>query len=118
MTSEVVTEALTFGDIVLAPFPFTDQSATKRRPAVVVSSTAYNAARPDVILMAVTSQVRGTLGFGEVRIADWEGAGLLKASAIKAVIVTLERGLVIRRIGALGVGDQAALRGAMAGMLG
>ena len=118
MTSEVATETLAFGDVVLAPFPFTDQSATKRRPAVVVSSATYNAARPDVILMAITSQVRETLGFGEVRISDWEGAGLLKASAIKAVIVTLEQGLVIRRIGALGVGDQVGLRGTLAGMLG
>ena len=118
MTSEVVTEALTFGDIVLVPFPFTDQSATKRRPAVVVSSASYNATRPDVILMAVTSQVRETPGFAEVRIADWEGAGLLKASAIKAVILTLERGLVVRRLGALAEEDLVALRGALAGMLG
>ena len=26
-----------FGDVVLVPFPFTDQSGTKKRPAVVVS---------------------------------------------------------------------------------
>ncbi len=29
-----------FGDILLVPFPFTDQSTTKKRPAVVVSSSA------------------------------------------------------------------------------
>jgi mRNA interferase MazF len=45
-----------FGAIVLVPFPFTDQSASKRRPAVVISKRAYNSARPDIVVMAVTSQ--------------------------------------------------------------
>jgi mRNA interferase MazF len=48
-----------FGDIVLVPFPFTDQSGTKRRPAVVVSGRRYHTERPDLIIMAVTSQSRG-----------------------------------------------------------
>jgi mRNA interferase MazF len=43
-----------FGDIILVPFPFTDQSAAKKRPAVVVSSDIYNRQRPDIIIMAVT----------------------------------------------------------------
>ena len=32
------TTGYSFGTIVLVPFPFTDQSGIKRRPAVVVSS--------------------------------------------------------------------------------
>lgn len=44
-----------FGDVILVPFPFTDQSTSKKRPAVVISSAAYNAERPDLIIMAVTS---------------------------------------------------------------
>ena len=39
-----------FGDVVLVPFPFTDQSAVKRRPAVVVSSSTYHQARPDLLI--------------------------------------------------------------------
>ena len=35
-----------FGDVVLVPFPFTDQTTTKKRPAVVVSSDAYHRDRP------------------------------------------------------------------------
>ncbi|MFP5465559.1 MAG: type II toxin-antitoxin system PemK/MazF family toxin, partial [Gammaproteobacteria bacterium] len=46
-----------FGDVVLVPFPFTDQSTTKKRPAIIVSSQHYNAQRPDLIVMAVTSQL-------------------------------------------------------------
>jgi hypothetical protein len=62
-----------FGDVVLVPFPFTDQSGTKKRPAVVVSSDGYNASRRDIVIMAVTSQVRTPLGFGEGMIDDWQG---------------------------------------------
>jgi mRNA interferase MazF len=61
--------ALHFGDVIVVPFPFTDQSATKKRPAVVVSSDSYQRERPDVILMAITSQLRPTLGVGEVAVA-------------------------------------------------
>ena len=67
-----------FGDIVLVPFPFTDQTASKQRPAVVVSNRAYNAARPDVVVMAVTSQLRPSPAFGEVWIGEWREAGLIK----------------------------------------
>lgn len=31
--------ANSFGEVVLVPFPFTDQSGAKKRPAVVVSSS-------------------------------------------------------------------------------
>jgi hypothetical protein len=72
-----------FGAIVLVPFPFTDQSASKRRPTFIVSGRAYNAAKPDVVVMAVTSQLRALPAMGEVWIGDWRPAGLLKPSAIK-----------------------------------
>jgi mRNA interferase MazF len=50
--------AYQFGDVVLVPFPFTDQSARKQRPGVVVSGLAYHRARCDVLLMPITSRVR------------------------------------------------------------
>jgi len=43
-----------FGDIILVPFPFTDQSDVKKRPAVIASSDLYNQKRPDIIIMAIT----------------------------------------------------------------
>ena len=58
------------GDVVLVPFPFTDQSTTKKRPAVVISSHAYNNERPDLIIMAVTSQIKPTAILGEVIVQD------------------------------------------------
>ena len=99
----------TFGDVILVPFPFTDQTATKKRPAIVISSKDYNAARPDIILMAVTSQLRASAGFGEVWLTDWEAAGLLKPSAAKPVFTTIERSLVIKQLGHLTAGDKDKL---------
>ena len=85
-----------FGDIVLVPFPFTDQTASKKRPAVVISTSAYNSVKPDLIIMAVTSQFRPVAAFGEVWLDRWQAAGLLKPSAVKPVIATLEQSLVTR----------------------
>ncbi len=98
-----------FGDIILVPFPFTDQSTSKKRPAIVISSDNYNRYKPDIILIAVTSQVNATLQFGEVLINDWAGAGLLKSSLVKPIITTLEGNLVIRTLGKLQSPDLQAL---------
>jgi hypothetical protein len=38
------TTIYSFGDVVLVPFPFTNQTTTKKRPAVIVSSAEYNKA--------------------------------------------------------------------------
>ncbi len=107
-----------FGDIVLVPFPFTNQTAIKQRPAVVISGRSYNQARPDLLMMAVTSQLRPAATLGEVWLSDWRADGLLKPSAVKPVIATLEQGLVIRRLGAVSKQDQAALRRALQEIIG
>lgn len=64
-----------FGSVVLVPFPFTDQSDTKKCPAVVVSSAGYNASRRDMVIMAITSQVRTPLGFAKQWLATGRKPG-------------------------------------------
>ena len=107
-----------FGDVVLVPFPFTDQSTTKQRPAVVVSSARYHAERPDLILMAVTSMQRESPPVGELSVRGWQAAGLLKPSAIKPILTTIEKRLVRKRLGMLNDDDRAGLRQALALILG
>lgn len=104
------TTGFEFGDVVLVAFPFTDQVRSKKRPAVIVNSTGYARARPDVILMAITSRLRQPVDFGEVPIQDWGSAGLLRASAIKPVVFTTEQTLLSRRLGKLSTSDQQAVR--------
>ena len=107
-----------FGDVVLVPFPFTSQTASKQRPAVIVSNRAYNLAKPDLIMMAITSQFRPTPALGEVWLTQWQAANLLKPSAVKPVFATFEQALVIRQLGALAPIDKVALRQAIGQIIG
>jgi len=107
-----------FGEIVLVSFPFTDQTGAKKRPAVIVSSTAYNLARMDLVLMAVTSQVRKPIKSDEIEIVDWQKAGLLKPSVIKPVFTTIEKNLILRRLGNLENDDVENLRTILQTILG
>jgi len=110
--------SIRFGDVIVVPFPFTDQSAIKKRPAVVVSSETYHRERPDLILMAITSQARTAPTVGEVAVVHWQAAGLLKPSVIKPLVTTIEARLVLRQLGALHVDDVAALRKVLANIIG
>jgi mRNA interferase MazF len=107
-----------FGDVILVPFPFTDQTTGKQRPAIVVSSTEYNSNRPDIVLMAVTSQVRQPVPYGDTIIINWEKAGFIKPSVMKPIFTTIEKGLVIKRLGRLAKKDEQALRETLQKILG
>jgi mRNA interferase MazF len=107
-----------FGDIVLVPFPFTDQSMSKKRPAIVVSSSVYHRKRPDLVLMAVTSQIRPSTSFGEITITEWKQAGLLKPSVIKPIFTTVEKGHVLRKLGRIEENDRRDLQKALRVLLG
>lgn len=104
------TTIYSFGDVVLVAFPFTNLLTTKKRPAIVISHTTYQAARPDIILMAITSQTRSAPMIGEFPLQDWQGAGLAKPSLVKPLIATLEQSQIIRVLGKLAPSDEASLR--------
>jgi mRNA interferase MazF len=91
----------------------------KKRPAVVIGSDTYHRHRADVVVMAVTSQAsKSVVAAGDVLINEWKDAGLLKPSLIKPVLATLDRRLVLRRLGELRDRDRDALRVALKQMLG
>lgn len=92
------------GDVVLVPFPFTNLSRAKQRPALVISPDALNAARDDVLIVAITSRVPATLAADEFLIPadDLAACGLPKPSVLKLTkLVSLHRQLVLKRIGTL-----------------
>ncbi len=99
-----------FGDVLLVPFPFTSLTSTKKRPAVVVSCADYHRERGEIILMAVTSQLKSPMAFGEMAIDSWKQAGLVKPSMIKPVLTTIEEKLILRQLGCLTENDRNTLR--------
>ncbi|MEB3310042.1 MAG: type II toxin-antitoxin system PemK/MazF family toxin [Snowella sp.] len=99
-----------FGEVLLLPFPFTNQTTTKKRPTIVISSLEYHQTKPDLIVIAVTSQIREPLAFGEMKIEKWLDAGLIKPSVIKPIITTIEKNLIIKSLGNLQLSDLQTLQ--------
>ena len=110
-------ECLPVRDVVVVRFPFTNLAASKQRPAVVVSNGNHNQSRPDLILMAITSQLTASLSVGDMTIVDWKPAGLLKPSAIKPVFATMQQTLVLQSLGRLELLDTTSLRTAIGAIL-
>ncbi|MGL4618276.1 type II toxin-antitoxin system PemK/MazF family toxin [Chroococcidiopsis sp.] len=107
--------SLTKGDIVLAPFPFTDLQQTKLRPAIVIWADSNN---QDATLCFISSQSLSNLGIGEFVIdssdSEFAGTGLKVSSKVRVTrIVTLERRLITRRLGKLGSNQIQQLNTAM-----
>lgn len=100
------------GDVVLVPFPFSNQKGTKKRPAVVVdvdeemegvvvSADYSNSQQDDLIIAQISSMFRRPLPPDEYEIVDWEKAELLRPSVVRPKLATLEESLVIRPLGRL-----------------
>ncbi len=68
--------------------------------------------------MAITTQIAGPLGLGEFLLRDWKSAGLIKPSAVKAAVSTIEGSLVRRRLGRLSDYDLAQLDKCLRSVLG
>ena len=90
------------GTIVLTPFPFSDLSAVKRRPAVIVSSS--DKPGHDVIVAFISSRIteptRETEYVLEIEHPDFRDTGLKNRSVFKMdKLVTLEKRILVGEIG-------------------
>jgi mRNA interferase MazF len=100
------------GDVVLIPFPFTDLSTVKQRPAIILSSADFNLHHQDAICAAITSHVPEVLTSDEYLLSDEEQreAGLPKPSIIKVgKLVTLDQRLIRKQLGRIPPAGQEQL---------
>ncbi len=93
-------EAYPQGSVVFVPFPFTDLSGRKRRPALVVSPTGFHV--EDLVLCAITSRLPEKLSGWEASLVaeDMVEEKLPKRSVVKVgKLFTMHRALISDRFG-------------------
>ncbi len=86
------------GDVVIVPFPFSDLSQAKRRPALVVA----NLTGDDLILCQITSQARADSYAVAITNADFSNGGLNQDSNIRPNrLFTADQGIILYKAGQL-----------------
>lgn len=104
-------------DVVVVPFPFTDRSTSKRRPALVLSdSEAFNNAVSQSVLAMITSRTN-TPWPPDIPIEDLDAAALPAPSMVRMKLFTLDHKLILRKAGRLALEDQQNVRAALANLL-
>jgi len=88
------------GDIVLVPVPFTDLTTHRRRPVIVVSNDAYQAATQDFVCVAMTSNLKDDPYSFEITTADLVEGSLNHPGRVRAdKIFTLAQAIILARFG-------------------
>ena len=97
-------------EIVVVPFPFTDQAETKNRPALILSSELFNAKNGKSIMAMITSNTGKELWPNDVPIKHIQTAGLKEKSLVRFKIFTIDHRLIRTRIGSLHDEDVKAIK--------
>jgi mRNA interferase MazF len=92
------------GELWIAEITFTDGSASKKRPILILWIDGN-----DVVVAAVTSSKPRTQA--DVALIYWEKCGLRVASTVRlSRLDCLERSLLIKKLGELSASDAQALK--------
>lgn len=86
------------GAIVLIPFPFTDLTGSKIRPALIIGNKAYG---EDIIVMFISSNTKTKTSY-DILVKPNEQNGLKVNSLMKCTkIATLDKKMIVGEIGSL-----------------
>jgi len=94
-------------DVVVVPFPFTDRSTTKRRPALILSDPRIFNQKVGQSVMAMITSAKNSDWPLDIEIKDLDSAGLPSASIVRMKLFTLDQQLIIRKAGKLSPTDQS-----------
>jgi mRNA interferase MazF len=86
------------GDVVIIPFPFSDLSASKRRPALVLADLAGN----DIVLCQITSQQVRDADAIELADSDMVTGSLKQSSNIRPNrLFTADKAIIVYKVGSI-----------------
>lgn len=87
-------------DLLLVPFPFSDQTGRKVRPVIVISNNKFNIYSDDVIVIGVTSNILKDKYTLSLTNNNLDEGRLLTNCTIKIEnILKLDKELIIKKIG-------------------
>jgi mRNA interferase MazF len=88
------------GDIILIPYPYTDLSNTKKRPALIISKDSIN--KENYIVVKITSVIRNDLFSFPISPKDVEDGLLHKKSEARVnEVFTIHESIIIKKIASL-----------------
>jgi mRNA interferase MazF len=88
------------GDIVLIPVPFSDLSNRKQRPVLIISNNDYNQMTNDILVVAITSQLKDLDYSVVIEQKDLDEGTLKVTSAVRAdKVYTLSNEIIRKRFG-------------------
>ena len=88
------------GEIVLIPYPFSDLSAIKQRPVLILSNNIYNSKTEDIVVCGITSNIKDSEYSVLLENKNLVNGNLPIKSRIKAdKLFTLKNSLIKKRIG-------------------
>lgn len=93
-------------EVVLIPFPFTDNASSKKRPALILSSSIHFNRKIGASVMAMITTSAHHPWPLDIPIADWKAAGLPVPSIIRMKFFTLDHRLILKKLGFLVLADQ------------
>jgi len=105
------------GNVILVNIAFSGAVGYKRRPAVIISKDSFNTAGIKLVVAAVTNNVTPPFRPGDTLLNDWGVAGLLKPSAVRGVLATVDKSDVMRKLGALSQNDLSKVEQGIADIL-
>lgn len=85
-------------EIVLLPFPYSDLSASKKRPALIISNNSYNEKYRDVIVCVITSKLFKDDYSIEINNLDLDYGILPEESVVKIhKIFSIDKSKIIKK---------------------